>query len=387
MGTSRFIASGLRFKSALATVSIAVSFLVMIVAVAISAGFRREIRSGLSDLSGDIQLTGDRLNLYSESAPIPAEPSYIDRIRQVRGVQEIRPVIYRAGIVKCGDLIQGVIFKGVPEEDSLSLRAVIPERLSKMLGLHEGDRMTSYFIGEKVRARNFSVRAVVPSLVESDDALMVTVPLEDLRRLNGWEEGEVSALEVKLEPAFLRTGVPSEVAAEIGSIALLSAKEDDPVLVATSSERKYPQMFDWLRLIDTNVLAILLLMTIVAGFNMISALLILLFRHISTIGTLKAMGMTDRAISGVFLRVSARTVLIGMGAGNAAALLFCLIQGTTHLIRLNPSNYFVSFIPVAVDLPAILLADLIAFVLILALLLIPCLFISRVDPAESVRVK
>ena len=126
-------------------------------------------------------------------------------------------------------------------------------------------------------------------------------------------------------------------------------------------------------------------MTVVAGFNMISSLLILLFRHTSTIGTLKAMGMTDRDISSVFLRVSSNLVLKGMAAGNAAALLFCLVQGVTHAIKLDPANYFVSFVPVHVNPLLIVGADLVSFAVILLLLLIPCLFISRVDPATTVR--
>ena len=116
-----------------------------------------------------------------------------------------------------------------------------------------------------------------------------------------------------------------------------------------------------------------------------AGLLILLFRNVSTIGILKTLGMGDRAIARVFLRVGARTVAIGMAAGNLLALLFCLVQGTTHWIKLNPENYFVSFVPVQVNLPAILLADAAAFAGILLLLLIPTLFISRVDPAKTVK--
>lgn len=156
-------------------------------------------------------------------------------------------------------------------------------------------------------------------------------------------------------------------------------------LAATAVTDSYSQLFDWLDLIDYNVYAILVLMTVVAGFNMISGLLILLFRNISTIGTLKSLGMTDRSIAGVFLRVSARLAGIGMLAGNAAALLFCLLQGSTKIIRLNPENYFVSFVPVDVNLPMILLADAAAFAVIMLLLLIPSLFISKVDPSVTVK--
>ena len=139
--------------------------------------------------------------------------------------------------------------------------------------------------------------------------------------------------------------------------------------------------------IDFNVFFILMLMTVVAGFNMISGLLIMLFENISMIGILKALGMTDRAISKVFLSSSAVLAGKGMAIGNMLAFAFCLIQKTTHLIPLNPENYFVSYVPVNVDAGMVLLADAGAFVVIMLLLLIPCLFISKVDPAETVKMQ
>jgi lipoprotein-releasing system permease protein len=170
---------------------------------------------------------------------------------------------------------------------------------------------------------------------------------------------------------------------KIGMKALESESGDR--LIATSVMSRYPQIFDWLDLIDFNVLFILILMTIVAGFNMISGLLIMLFRNISTIGTLKSMGMTDRSIAKVFLKVASVIVLKGMVIGNVLALVICGIQRWTHLLKLNPENYFVSFVPVHIDLPWILAADAVAFAAIMLLLLIPTLFIARVDPAVSVR--
>ena len=138
---------------------------------------------------------------------------------------------------------------------------------------------------------------------------------------------------------------------------------------------------------DFNVLFILILMTIVAGFNMISGLLIMLFENISTIGLLKTLGMTDRAIAKVFLSSSAVLAIKGMAIGNALAIIFCVVQSTTHVLKLDPVNYFVSYVPVHPDMGLILTADVIAFAAIMLLLLIPCLFISKVDPAETVRVR
>ena len=386
MNAPRFIASKLRFKGKIAVISVAVSFFIMIIAVAISSGFRQEIRNGVSTISGDIQLTPSTLNYVGEEDPVNANPAYLSALDSLPGVKELTPVVYRAGIVKAGDLIQGVLFKGIPDRgDTVSLGVSIPSRLSEILGLKVGDKMLTYFVGERIKVRKFEVTDIYPSIIESDESLLVRADLGDLQRLNGWDGSEVSALEVTLEDAYKSPAQIEQMSGEVGTLAMLRSTDVDDPTVATSVIRKYPALFSWLDLIDFNVLLILTLMTVVAGFNMISSMLILLFRHVSTIGTLKSMGMTDRDISSVFLRVSSTLVLKGMLIGNAAALLFCLIQGTTHWIKLDPANYFVSFVPVAVNLPMILLADAIAYGVIMLLLLIPCLFIAKVDPARTVR--
>lgn len=387
MDASRFIAGRLRFKGKLAMVSIAVSFFVMIVAVSVSSGFRKEIRAGVSSISGDIQLTASTMNYVNEDDPVCGRPSYYDQLAAVKGVKSIDPVIYRAGIIKNAENIHGVLFKGIlkPASDTSVLGVSIPSRLAEVLGIAEGDKMLTYFVGERVKVRKFNVTGIYQSLLDSDDALLVYASIDDMRRLNDWEDDDVSALEITLEDAFKAPALIEAKNDEIGSLSLLLSNDDDDSLVATSVIQRYPQLFSWLNLIDFNVLFILVLMTIVAGFNMISGLLILLFRNISTIGILKSMGMTDRNIASVFLRVSSQLVLKGMAAGNALALLFCLVQGTTHLLKLDPANYFVSFVPVAVNVPMIILADVISYVVIMLLLLIPSLFISKVDPARTVR--
>ena len=397
MDASFFIARRLRFKGHIAVTAIAISFLVMIIAVSISSGFRNEIRKGLSAISGDVQLTPPNLNVLDQSRPIESDAAYLPIIKDIEGVEDIVPVVYRAGIVKNGTNIHGVLVKGVPggvsrivpqvQNDSIALAVAVPRRLCEISGLKVGDRMLTYFVGEKVRLRQFNIVSVYDAVVETDSRLVVYAEMSDLQRLDGWKENQVSAMEIALKPAFKTEQKISEMTEEIGAyVNAFSAESDSPV-IAVSSVSRYPQLFDWLDLIDFNVFFILLLMTIVAGFNMISGLLIMLFENISTIGLLKSLGMTDRAISKVFLSSSAVLVLKGMLAGNVLALVFCLLQRTTHMLKLNPENYFVSFVPVHLDLGAVLLADAAAFVVIMLLLLIPTLFISKVDPAETVRVR
>lgn len=396
MDASFFISRRLRFKRGLVTASIAVSFLVMILAVSISSGFRHAIRDGLSAVVGDIQLTPPDQNVLDESSPIEADPDYLDALQHIEGIRSVVPVVYRAGIVKKGDNIHGVLFKGMvsgPQSmteteipDSIPLPVSIPKRLSEITSLECGDRMLAYFVGEKVKMRQFNVVSVHDVMVEADDNLVVIAELSDLQRLLDWDGDKVSAMEIMLDPSCKDEETVKDITMTVGTIVSAYSEDSESPVIATSSISKFPQIFDWLDLIDFNVFFILLLMTIVAGFNMISGLLIMLFENISTIGLLKALGMTDKAIAKVFLSSSAVLVGKGMLAGNVLALAFCIIQGFTGLIPLDPENYFVSSIPVHIDPVWILAADLIAFVSIMFLLLIPCIFISKVDPADTVRV-
>ena len=392
MDASLFISRRLRFKGKIAMISIAVSFLVMIIAVAVSSGFRHEIRSGISSVSGDIQLLPLNMNLMDETSPVEADAAYLPYLQDIDGIEDILPVIYRAGIVRHNEEIHGVLLKGLPSEnlpypnpDSVSLAVSIPRRLSEITGLEEGDRMLTYFVGEKVRARQFNVVSIYDSMLETDDRLVVYADLKDLQRLNGWDANEVSAMEIMLDRE--NKSKVDEKTEEVGAMVYAYSSEDETTVLASSCVSRYPQIFDWLNLMDFNVLFILILMTIVAGFNMISGLLIMLFENISTIGLLKTLGMTDRAIAKVFLSSSAVLAIKGMAIGNALAIIFCVVQSTTHVLKLDPVNYFVSYVPVHPDMGLILTADVIAFAAIMLLLLIPCLFISRVDPAETVRVR
>ena len=384
MNTSLFISRRLRFKGGLAMTCIAISFLVMIIAVAVSSGFRAEIRKGLSCLSGDVQITPPNLNVLDQSRPIEKNASYMAQLQNVEGVDSIVPVVYVAGIIKDDDDIYGALFKGVEEgKEGVS----IPRSLAEKASLTEGSRMTAYFVGDKVRVRQFNVSSVYDSLVEADDKLIIYAGISDLQRLNGWSEDQVSAIEVVLDDKYKDESSINSRTMEIGYIINAYSEESTSPVIATSSVSRFPQLFDWLDLIDFNVLFILVLMTIVAGFNMISGLLIMLFENISVIGLLKALGMTDRAVSKVFLSSAASMVFKGMIVGNLIAFAFCFIQNKTHLLKLDPANYFVSFVPVNINVGSVLLADIGSFIVIMLLLLIPTLFISKVDPAQTVRVK
>ena len=377
MMNTLFIASRLRYKKTIITISIAISYIVMIVAMAVSSGFRTEVRDALSQMGGDIQLAPVELNLLDDVKPMEANPSYLPLLQEVQGVESVNPAIYRAGIVKVGDNIHGVVVKGEERSDTSALTVSIPRRLAEIGGLQVGDKMLTYFVGEKVRARSFKVASIYDPVIETDDKLVVYANIRDMQRLNGWDENQVSMLEIRMKPKFRDEYNIEAAAYEVGLIAQIRA---------TSTPSRYPQLFDWLNLLDFNVIFVLVLMMIVAGVNMISGLLITLFENISTIGVFKAMGMKNKEISKIFLASSSVAVLKGMLVGNAIACLLCVIQDKFHLLKLDPKNYFVSFVPVNLDFMSVFTVDFMSFVVIMLLLMIPCAFISTIDPADTVRV-
>ena len=383
MVADSFISRKIKFKGNIAAVATAVSFFVIIVAVAVSSGFRHSIRDGVAAMTGDIRIT-PYVSGGQDPVPMPRHLPSEDKILAIPGVTGIVPVVSRAGIVKNGEIVHGVIVKGTPDQvggDGLAVS--IPHRLAEITGLQAGEDLTTYFVGAKVRARKFHITDTHRDIIETDDNLLVYAGLEDMQRLNGWDSTSVSQLEVKVKNASPK--VLKDIEARIGYILSTSEDEDENGLYVISSARSYPQIFDWLGLLDVNVLIVLILMTLVAGFNMISGLLVMLLRNIPLIGTLKALGMQDRAIGRLFVRIGAEAVLKGMLVGNALAFLFCLIQGTTHLIKLDPANYFVSFVPVHLPFWGILGADIAAFLGIVLLMWLPALSISKIDPAETVK--
>ena len=361
--------------------AIAVSFFVIIVAVAVSSGFRHTIREGVAAMTGDIRIA-PYVSTKGEPVPVPRTLPSEAKILSIPGVKEITPVAVRAGIVKNGDIVHGVVVKGIPSEEE-PMTVSIPRRLCEITGLGEGDDLTTYFVGEKVKVRKFRIAKIHNDILEMDDNLLVYARLEDIQRLNGWDSTQVSCLDVLLRSDSRER--MEEISALIGHQLLTGGHEEEEVLYVAPSSRTYSQVFSWLDLLDNNVLLILILMTVVAGFNMVSGLLIMLMRNIPTIGTLKTMGMTDKAIGKLFVRVSAGAVLKGMLIGNALALLFCLIQGTTHIIPLDPANYFVPWVPVHVNPIGILLADAAAFAGILLLLWLPSRVVATIDPAKTVK--
>ncbi len=395
-------------SNAIACVSVAISIGVIIIAVAVAGGFKTEIGRRAVGFSGEIMLMVPGMGYMNDTYPLQADLSYLPGIKDLDGVENVSEVVYKPGMLKSDTDVHGVLFKGVDSTynfgfysdyivegslpdfsgERMSDQVLISKRLSRMMGCDVGEKITVYFIGSDVKLRRLTVAGLYDIQLENLDERMILADIRQVRRLNGWDGHESSCLEIFLEGGGVRGSDDRrvEVYNEIGEIIMTSdLVGDDPVVVQRVDE-VFTSIFDWLALLDLNVLVVMALMIAVAGFNMISGLLIILFERISMIGLLKSLGMRTSDICRVFIYRGGGIVLKGMLWGNVAAVALLLIQQCFHVITLDPTNYFVNFVPVDLRLTDVILIDIVSFILMLLIMIIPSLFIARVSPDKTIKV-
>lgn len=390
-----------RISNIIATVSVGISIAVMIIAIAVANGFRGEIREKASGFNGDITLSAPGIDITNHLYPIKPL-SFADKIDSLEQVKRIQPVAYRTALLKSDSQIQGVVMKGVDSAYNLEFFAncliegqlpdysvksndiLISRRLADMLGFKVGDKVLTYFVEEDVQLRRFTVKGIFNAQLDELDKTLVIADMRHISKVNGWKEGELSGYEIILENKGEKAA--AECAQQIEQILFNCTGENDDSVVANTLEDKFYILFDWLHLLDVNVFVILALMVAVAGFNMISGLLIILFERISQIGLLKALGMRNRDISKIFLWRASFIVLKGLAGGNAIALLFCWIENRYKVIELDPANYFVCYVPIEISPLAIVAINVVAFAIIMVVMLVPCMLISKVSPSKTLAV-
>ncbi len=386
---------------AIATFAIALGLTVMIVAVAIVTGFKKEISDKVTGFGAHIQILNLDSNLSYETVPVSGDLQSLDQVRALDGVKNVQPFAIKAGIIKTGEEIYGAVLKGVDRQydwgfieshlvegsvirvsDSVrSSQVVISRNTASLLKLGVGDQFTMYFIQDPPRARTFTIEGIYSTSLEEFDRLYIYADIKQVQRLNDWHEGQVSGYEVLLEDM----GALSETAEEVRDLVAFDFMADGSRLKVETIEEKYTQIFDWLNLQDMNVVVLILLMLIVAGFNMISGLLILILERTNMIGILKALGTTNASVRKIFLYQSGYLTLVGLLWGNLIGLALCLAQKYLGLISLDPSSYYLDTVPINLNALHILLLNLGTMAITLLFLLLPSMIIARISPDKSIR--
>ena len=410
MSASRFIASKLsdgdgrlsRTSNTIAWISVCLSVAIMIIAIAVVAGFKAEIRARATGFMGSVMLIQPGQSPLNEQYPFSENLSYRERLQAEPGITGVSGVAWRSGLIKTDENIDGLYFKGVDSLYDFSFFAnclvdgslpdyhgrisndvLLSRTTASKLGFKVGDDVVVYFIGEEVKVRKFKLCGLYDAGLEEIDTKMAVAHRRHVQRLNGSSVDEVSSIEIRIAPEASIDYMNDRVE----ELIFTSMQEDDKPLFVTNVKKLYGHLFDWLSLLDLNVLMILLLMVVVAGFNMISAILIILFEKISTIGLLKALGMTSREVTKVFLLRAGALVAKGMLWGNIVGIGLCLIQKYTRIIKLDPGNYFVSAVPIHLSVGSILLLNIVAAILMMAIISLSARFISRVSPDRTMRVE
>jgi len=385
----------------IAIVGIAMGLAVMILAVAILTGFKQQIREKVVGFGSHIQIMNFDSNISFETTPISDTQKFIPKIKQIPGVSHIQVFATKAGIIRTDEDIQGVVLKGIGSDFDWSYfksnmvdgsvftvtdtgrtdKVIISKKIANMLRLKTGDTFAMLFIQDPPRMRKFTISGIYETSLEEFDKMYVFCDIGHIKRLNGWRDDQVSGFEVYINDFDKLNEMTAEVRDAIG----YKITEEDTKFKVTNIRIKYPQIFDWLNFQDINVIIIILLMLIVAGFNMISGLLILILEKTNMIGVLKSLGAEDLTIRRVFLYQAAYLIGKGLFWGNFIGIGLAYFQLKTGLITLDPTSYYIKTVPVNLELFHILLLNAGTMAAIILMLLVPSQLISRITPVKAIK--
>ncbi len=385
----------------IATIAIALGLAVMLISVAVVIGFKTEIHNKTIGFGGHIQVTNfDNNNTYAMN-PIKMDTSLLHKISTLDGVKHIERFATKPGIIKTDTEFQGIVIKGVERDfdwdffkanliqgrlldlskDSPSNEIVLSKYLANLLGLKLGDSFFTYFIQDQVRARKFKIVGIYATNFIEYDKLFLIADIRQVQALNGWEADAFSGLEVLIYD-FDRM---DELGDAVYGATANKFSADGKAYTTQTVKQLNPQIFSWLDLLDLNVWVILLLMLSVAGFNMISGLLILILERTNMIGILKSLGATDWSVRKIFLYHSFFLIAKGMFWGNVIGLSFCAIQYFTGVIPLDPVAYYVAKVPIYFDWMYIFLLNMGTLLASLLMMIGPSYLITKITPAKIIR--
>lgn len=385
----------------IATLGVGIGLAVMIVTVAVVLGFQHTIRDKVVGFGCHIQVQNIMTFNSTDRYPVCFNDSMMQVLKELKGVRHVERYAFTQGILKTNEDFLGVLFKGVgPEYDMAFLKQHLVEGeipvfsdttstnkllLSRMIAdklrLKVGDKVYAYFIDESVRTRRYTISGIYQTnMTRFDEALCIT-DLYAAVKINGWEEDQVSGAELLVND-FEQLQVTEEDVIEKVN------RSSDPYGQTLSSQtiyEAYPQVFTWLELLDINVWIILALMVCVAGFTMISGLLIIILERTQMIGVLKAIGARNKTIRHTFLWFAAFIIGQGILLGNILGIGIILLQRTTGLITLDPQTYYVSEVPMEINIPLFVLLNIATLLISIFVLIAPSFLISHIHPAKSMR--
>ena len=371
-------------------ISISLGLFSILISSFILVGFKKEIKNKIYDFSGHYNISSYSNGISFKNSPLRIDEGFNSNYSKLNFIDNVFPYILNSALIE-GDneSIEGIIFKGVDknyitnftlhfdsfkESINLSKGLIISANLSNKLSLSLGDTATLFFPNNPPVFRKLEIQAIFSTGLEEIDKSIVFGDISLSRKIYGWENNMASGLNV-----FIKNFDEGEINIE----KLNNITSYDEYIESTQS--KYIQIFEWLKLLDQNVIIFFVIILIVASFNMISIVLIVIMDRRKLIGTLKSFGTSKKTIYSIFFKMGFKISVSGMIIGNILSLLFYYVQSKFKLIKLDRENYYIDFVPVAYDLYGTLLINLILFLMILLSIYVPILFIDRIRVINSIR--
>ena len=378
----------------LAVAAIALSLAVMLISIAVIRGFQGEIKQKVISFGSHIQVSSYELTESLRSDPIRLSEDRLDTIRTLPLVKHVQAFANKPGILRAGETIEGVVLRGAgPDFDwsqfqpqilkgealswtdsATSDQLLLAQDLADQLNVDTGDRAVMYFVQKPTRVRKFTISGIFNTGLDDVDEVFALADIRHVRELNNWDSGAVGGYQVRLNS--LKATAPAVQALN----QLIPAQ-----LQAQSIQEIFPQIFDWLGLLNFNVEIILILMALVASINMITALLIMILERTQFIGLLKALGAANASVMRVFIYNAAFLIGIGILWGNVLGLSLIFLQDTLEVVKLSEASYYLSVVPVYYEWGLFLAINIGAFLFCALSMILPAILVSSVTPVKALR--
>ena len=400
-GRDEGVKGGSRPAIIIATAGIAVGLAVMILTLAVTRGFKNQIRDKVMGFSQHITVTNYHVGMGVVEDPVTCTDSTFRALLDKEVIVKVQPYVNKPCIVRTDEAFHGFMLKGInadydrtflnqymkeggfPQpQDSLGSNWIVMSRtIADMLGLKVGSKADVYFMQNQVRIRRLTVTGIYETGFLEYDRMFGISELSLMQRLNEWSADEYSGLEIRLTDVSRVDDGYGQVRDVMNELEKVTGED---YFVQTLYDT-HSGLFAWLDVLDLNVWIILALMLGIAGFTMISGLLIIIFERTATIGTLKSMGASNSTVRGIFMRLASYIILKGMVIGNVAGVVICFLQQWFHVIPLDPANYYLDSVPMQVGLGWLIILNVVMFILSMLMMLIPSAVISRIVPSKSIR--
>lgn len=384
----------------IATIGVAIGLAVMIVSVCVVLGFKHAIRDKVIGFGSHIQVAEYNALMGGDGRAVQMDDSVMSVLSHIQGVKHVQRFAYRQGILKTDDDFLGVMFKGVgPEFDSTFIhknmvegsiprfsdkvsgnKLLISKSMADKLHLKTGSRLFAYFIDYTgVRMRRFTISGVYQTNLTQYDNTICFTDLHAVAKLNGWPADVAGGAELTINNFAQLDDVERTVIAKVNR----TTDHYGNTFASKTIKEVSPQIFSWLSLLDLNVWIILAIMMCVAAVTMISGLLIIILERTQMIGLLKALGAGNATVRHTFMWFSAFIIGRGLLWGNLVGLGLVALQYVTGLVKLDPATYYVSTVPVEVNLLYVVLLNIGTLIISLFVLIAPSYLISHIHPAKT----